>query len=93
MKIDYNKLNTGLNTLKGTDYNECEKKARALGDISPDLNYSKTFQAVIASKVLEVGYDEIVALPIKEFVNITSIVNNFLLEDLIPFLQGKLLEK
>ncbi len=77
-KIDYKKLSEGLKELSGRDFAAAEQQARLLGDGTPDVIYSKTFQSVIAAKVLGAPVDDIQDLPIQEYVAVTSKVSNFL---------------
>lgn len=93
MKVDYKKLEQGLENLTGHDFANAEQQTRMLGDGTPDIIYSKTFHAVVAAKVLGVVVDDIKALSIKDYVAVTSKVSNFLLgtlaEQTLQELSGK----
>ena len=80
--VDKKKMRAGLEGLTGYDFEEAEKAARMGGDMTPDVSFSKDFQARIAAKAAGVSVDEIKKLNIKEFTEITSTVNNFLFESL-----------
>lgn len=65
--------------ITGNDLLKAEKEARAMGDQSPSVFLSMTFQAVIAAKLIGVPPDDILALPAQDFRNIVFPVANFLL--------------
>ncbi len=93
MKIDYTALEKGLESLTGYDFEKAERETRLCGDGTPEIVYSKTFQAVIAAKVLNITQDDIKSLPIKDYVAVTSTVSNFLLNTLAEITQQKLQDK
>lgn len=80
--LDYKKLDAGLAELSGLDYEEAESKVRAVGDMTPDISFSKKFQARLAAKALGMKPEEFRALPIQEYAEATTTVSNFLLENL-----------
>jgi hypothetical protein len=69
-----------LDKLTGQHLIDATVEAHALGDKSPVLELSKTYQAVIAAKAAGVNVDDIIKLPAKDFVKITVEVASFLLE-------------
>lgn len=69
--LDFNKL-TGLDLL------DAEQEARMAGDTTPVLILSSKYQCMIAARLLGAKYDDIIALPARDFVRITSAVANFL---------------
>lgn len=70
--LDFDKI-TGSELLKA------EKEARAMGDISPSMFISMTYQAVVAAKLIGVTPDDIMALPATDFRNLVAPVATFLL--------------
>ncbi len=87
MEIDYKKLSAGLDELTGRDYADAEKQLRLLGEATGDITFNKTFSAIIAAKILKVPVDDIQDLPIRDYVAVTTMVNNFLLETLAKQIQ------
>ena len=79
-------LNLDFDKATGNVIIAAEKEARLLGDNTPDLCYSKTFQAIIASKVANepVVVDDILGLSARDFIQITTTVSNFLFEWALP---------
>lgn len=72
-------ISLDFNRITGSDLLKAEKDSRALGDQSPSVFLSMTFQAVIAAKLIGVPPDDIMALPATDFRNIVFPVANFLL--------------
>ncbi len=77
---EYTELTLDLDALTGQQLIESETETRALGDRTPMLEVSKSYQAVIAAKAAKVPCDLIKTLPAKEFSKVTVMVQNFLLE-------------
>lgn len=76
--INIKKLEKGLQGLRGYDYAEAEKEARAAADMTPLIQFSGTFQCRIAAKALHTNYREIEQLPMPEYTAIITKVSNFL---------------
>lgn len=76
---DTTSISLDFDKITGNDLLKAEKEARAMGDQSPSVFLSMTFQAVIAAKLIGVPPDDILALPAKDFRNIVFPVANFLL--------------
>ena len=76
--IDFEKLNEGLNNLRGYEFELAETQERAAGNTFADLSFTKGFQARLAAMALKIPVDEIKALPLKEFVKVCGAVFNFL---------------
>ncbi len=76
--IDFDKLNEGLNNLRGYEFELAETQERAAGNTFADLSFTKGFQARLAAMALKIPADEIKALPLKEFVKVCGAVFNFL---------------
>lgn len=72
-------ISLDFDKITGNDLLKAEKEARAMGDQSPSVFLSMTFQAVIAAKLIGVPPDDILALPAQDFRNIVFPVANFLL--------------
>ncbi|GAV24810.1 hypothetical protein ciss_07430 [Carboxydothermus islandicus] len=79
---EYTEIILDFESLTGQDLINASNQARALGDNSPVLELSKTYLAVIAAKAAKVPVDMILALPAKDFTNVTLSVQNFLLEQI-----------
>lgn len=78
MAVDFAKLDAGLKNLRGLDFEAAEAQERAGGNNYPDVTFSKSFQARLASLALKVPVADIKELPLKEFSQITNAVFNFL---------------
>lgn len=76
---DTTSISLDFEKITGNDLLKAEKEARAMGDQSPSVFLSMTFQAVIAAKLIGVPPDDILALPAQDFRNIVFPVANFLL--------------
>ncbi len=76
-EIDEIKLN--FDKITGLDLTKAEKEARAMGDQSPSVFLSMTYQAVVAAKLIGAPVDDIMALPATDFRNLVFPVANFLL--------------
>ena len=76
--IDIDKLNEGLNNLRGYEFELAETQERAAGNTAFEVSLSKGFQARLAAMALKIPVDEIKALPLKEFTRVCGQVFNFL---------------
>lgn len=74
------KVDLDFDKITGMELLSAEKHARDMGDTTPSLALSMTYQALVASKVLGVPYDDVVALPAKAFAAMTLEVGRFLLD-------------
>lgn len=83
-KIDVTKLNGGLLGLRGKDFSQAEREARRMGETMPMIQFSGTFQAILAAKAMGVSPTDIDDLPIGEYVSIITKVSNFLFSDMVP---------
>ncbi|WP_276789937.1 phage tail assembly protein [Veillonella magna] len=72
VEIDFDKVN-------GRVLLECEKLVKGLGDNSVILPLSMTFQAMVASKIIGVPYDDLLDLPSSDFLKVTNEVRAFLM--------------
>lgn len=86
-KIDTSDLEDKLATLTGRDFEQCEKAERATGNLTPDVSFTKSFQARLAAIALKVNPHDIKGLPINQFVSITTRTSNFLLDTLAQEIQ------
>lgn len=77
-KIDIKKLEEGLNSLTGLHFEQAEKQERLTGNVTPDLSFSKSFQARLAAFALDMNVHDIKELPLKEYSLVTQKVSNFL---------------
>ena len=76
--IDMEKLSAGLEKLRGLDLEECEAAERAAGNNFPELSFSKSFQARLAAKALEMNVFDLKELPLKDYDAACRVVFNFL---------------
>lgn len=76
--IDTTNLREKLQNLTGRDFEEVEREERLVGNISPDMSLSKSFQARLAAKALGVNINELKDLPANKYARITLEVFNFL---------------
>lgn len=72
------KLDEGLEQLKGYDFEEVEREEHVAGNFSGEIGTTKTFQARLAARALNVPYPEIQAMGIKDYARLTIKVFNFL---------------
>lgn len=79
MKYEIEKLKEGLKKLTGADYESAEKAERALGNITPLINFSTPFQIRLAAMALGTNPPELKTLPINEYSLLATTVSNFLL--------------
>ena len=68
---DREKLIDGLNNLTGFDFTKAELRVRREGDMTPDVTFSKRFQAEVAAILM--------TMPISEFTEMCAEVSVFLL--------------
>ena len=71
-------LDQNLETLTGYDFEEMERAERMLGNSAGEIGATKTFQARLVARALNVPYPEIQALGIKDYARLTAKVFNFL---------------
>jgi len=76
--IDIDKLNEGLNNLRGYEFELAETQERASGNTFADLSFTKGFQARLAAMALKIPADEIKALPLRDYTKVCGAVFNFL---------------
>ena len=76
---DREKLAEGLNNLNGFDFTKAELRARREGDMTPDITFSKRFQAEVAAIALKESAKVLMAMPIPEFAEMCAEVGVFLL--------------
>ena len=65
--VDLEKLDEGLNKLRGYDMEEAESAERAAGNTFVNLSLTKSFQARLAAKALQMNVHDLKELPIKEY--------------------------
>ena len=77
---EFKQLNFDFDKLTGKDIIAGEKEARLMGDLTIDLQYSKTFLSVVAAKAVNEPLiaDDIISLPAPDFLKITNEVASFL---------------
>lgn len=74
-EIDFN-----LDKLTGKDLIDAEKEARQLGDQSPTVLLSMTYQASVVAKIIGIPVDDVLALPASDFKNLIVPTASFLLK-------------
>lgn len=77
MKIDYEKLKAGLESLTGHDFERAERAEQSSGNNAPMLTFTKGFQARLAAEALNVPTPEIKGLPLREYNRVTNEVFSF----------------
>lgn len=75
--MDTTNLQAGLEALTGYDFEQAENAERTAGNMTPDISFSKGFQARLAAKALGVSITDIKNLGIREYAVITTKVMNF----------------
>lgn len=78
MAVDFEKLGAGLKTLRGLDFEAIEQKMYRADKVYANITFSREFQARLAAAALNVPYEDIVELPLKEYTAVTQRVLNFL---------------
>lgn len=76
---DREKLIDGLNNLTGFDFTKAEFRVRREGDMTPDVTFSKRFQAEVAAIALKESAKVLMTMPISEFTEMCAEVSVFLL--------------
>ena len=76
---DREKLIDGLNNLTGFDFTKAELRVRREGDMTPDVIFSKRFQAEVAARALKESAKVLLPMPISEFAEMCAEVSAFLL--------------
>lgn len=78
--IDLAKLEKNLNNLRGLDFEEAESMTRRnpAYSLSIEISLLKEFQARLAALALEIPYEDIRDLPIREYSQVCTQVVNFL---------------
>ena len=76
--IDMEKLQSGLEKLRGLDLEECEAAERAAGNNFPELSFSKSFQARLAAKALEMNVHDLKEMSLKDYDSACRAIFNFL---------------
>lgn len=71
LTLDFEKLN-------GRNMITAEKRARLLGDQTPAVVYSMTYQAIVAAMASGIALDDIMDLPGQDLLNVLEAVNSFL---------------
>ena len=93
MKIDYDKLQSGLNKLTGLDFEQCEAAERAAGNTFPEITFSKSFQARLAARALNINPHDIKNLPVRDYQRVCSTCFGFLFGSLESATPAALSEK
>ncbi|MBR4903700.1 MAG: hypothetical protein IKZ53_03440 [Selenomonadaceae bacterium] len=78
MEIDFEKLDVGLNNLRGFDFEAVSKEERATGNTSVLMATDEKFQIRLAARALGINVNDIRELPLKTFVKVQQRVFNFL---------------
>ena len=66
-RYDHEKLIEGLNSLTGFDFTKAELRVRREGDATPDVTFSKRFQAELAAIALKESAKVLMTMPISDF--------------------------
>ncbi len=76
--VDFNKLDEGLNNLRGLDFEQAESQERAAGNNFPEVTFSKSFQARLAARALGMNVHDLKALPLRDYSQVCQRTFNFL---------------
>ena len=72
-------LGENLEALTGYDFEEIERLEHMAGNVTPEAGMmSKSFQARLAARALNVPYPEIQILNLRDYTKVTTAVFNFL---------------
>lgn len=77
-KKEIESLALNFDKVNGKTLLDAEKQARARGDQTPTVMFSMSYQTVIASRVSDLSYEELVNLPGSCFTKVLQAVSNFL---------------
>lgn len=79
-------LNVDFDNITGKDIMAAEREARLLGDNTPDVCYSKTFQAILVAKAAaeKVIVDDVMNLNGSDFMQATTAASGFLFGWALP---------
>jgi hypothetical protein len=78
--IETDEIKMDFSKITGNMMVNAEKMARTLGEQSPAVMFSQTYQACIAAKVLNTAYSDVTCLPGRDFQKIIMAVNRFLFQ-------------
>lgn len=76
--IDLKNVDNVLQNVTGKDFLNAERQARQMGDQTASIVLSGQFQTILLANALKVPVEDIEELPVAEFVQALSKVNNFL---------------
>ncbi|MBQ7516022.1 MAG: hypothetical protein IJS96_07035 [Schwartzia sp.] len=77
-KVDIARLKEKLEALTGYDLEAAELEERAAGNMTPEISFSKRYQARLAAKALGCVLSDIQSMKASEYTMATLMVNNFL---------------
>ncbi len=77
-KVDISRLKEKLESLTGYDLEAAELEERAAGNMTPEISFSKRYQARLAARAMGCALTDIQAMKAGEYVAVTLQVNNFL---------------
>ncbi|MDL2280322.1 hypothetical protein LJC10_00515 [Selenomonadales bacterium OttesenSCG-928-I06] len=72
------KITFDFEKITGRDLLNIEKTARSMGDNTPSITFSMTYQALIAARATGLKYDDILDLKGFDFTSVLGMVNGFL---------------
>ena len=78
--IDVEKLEERLPLLTGRDFEQAELAERVDGNTFPEITFCKSFQARLAAHALELPYDDVKNLPLKDYQAVCGKVFQFLFD-------------
>lgn len=91
--LDAKELENKLAGMTGHDFEELERDERDAGNRMADVINSRSFMARIAARALQCNPGDVKDLPLKQYVELTTRVNNFLLSDLTEAILASRSEK
>jgi|GEM_PF-2219421 len=91
--MDFKDLENKLEGLTGIDYEIAEQEELAAGNTAFDVTTSKSYMARLAARALKCNPYDIKDLPVKQYVEVTTRVSNFLFGDLAETMRSQRLEK
>lgn len=77
---EYKELVVDLDSLTGNDVIALEKEARASGDRTPVLEFSKSYLAALAARLWGVPTEVVLGLSYRDFAALTMTLQDFLME-------------
>lgn len=78
--IEIEKLEEGLNNLRGLDFEACAKEERATGNTNVLMTTDERFQMRLAARALGINVHDLKELPLKKYMKVQQKTFSFLFD-------------